>query len=120
MDRTALSGRTVAMLVALGLLLAIVPTIAAGFMMCGVSGCSGGGFGRSTDPGATRLLLVSAGVVAALPVALHALVRRHAGLALASAGLAVLATLVAGLVVGSDLRGCPRDVDAATCHDESR
>ena len=119
MQRTPVSGRVVAARVVLGLLLAVVPTVAAGFVICGVSGCSGGGFGRSTDPSTTRLLLVAAGLVAAAPLALLALVRRSAALALAAVALGVVSTLAAGLVVGSDLRGCPRDVSTSTCLDEA-
>jgi hypothetical protein len=119
MRRTS-SGRTVALLVVLGLVLAIAPTLAAGFTVCGVSGCSGGGFGRSTDPGTTRLLLVVAGVAAALPLAVLAVVRRRAALALAAVGLAVAGTLVAGLVVGADFRGCPRGVSVETCREQAR
>lgn len=118
MRRTS-SGRTVALLVVLGLVLAVAPTLAAGFTVCGVSGCSGGGFGRSTDPGTTQLLLVVAGVVAALPLAVLAVVRRRAGLALLAVGLALASTFVAGLVVGADLRGCPRGASAETCRDEA-
>ena len=120
MDRTPVPGRVVAVVVVLGAVLAVVPTVAAGFTMCGVSGCSGGGFGRSTDPGTTQLLLVAAGVVAALPLTVLAVVRRHAGLGVAAAALAVLATVVAGLLIGSDVHGCPRDVGADACREESR
>ena len=119
MRRTS-SGRTVALLVVLGLVLAVAPTLAAGFTVCGVSGCSGGGFGRSTDPGTTRLLLVSAGVVAALPLAVLAVVRRSAALTLSAVGLAVASTFVAGLVVGADLHGCPRGVSAEACQEQAR
>ncbi|SEC52185.1 hypothetical protein SAMN04489844_2451 [Nocardioides exalbidus] len=114
------SPRVVALLVALGLVLAIVPTLAAGFVMCGVSGCSGGGFGVSTDPGTTRVLLLVAGLVAALPLGVYAASRRSGVLGLATLGLALVSTLVAGLVIGSDFSGCPRTMDAAACHDGSR
>jgi hypothetical protein len=120
MDNAPVSGRAVVLLVALGLVLAVVPTLAAGFVMCGVSGCSGAGFGVSTDPGTTQLLLVVAGIAAGLPLAIGAVVRRQGALALGALGLAVVATLVAGLVIGADPNGCPRELDAATCHDEAR
>lgn len=111
MPRT-FSGRAVTLLVVLGVVLAAAPTLAAGFTLCGVSGCTGGGFGVSTDPGTTRVLLLVAGVVAALPLAIYALVRRSGRLGACAAALAVVATLLAGAVIGSDLRGCPRGVDA--------
>ena len=110
-----LSGRTVALLVVLGVVLAVAPTLAAGFTLCGVSGCSGAGFGRSTDPGTTRVLLVVAGLTAALPLATYAVLRRSGRLGAYALGLAVATTLVAGLSIGSDLRGCPRGLDASTC-----
>jgi hypothetical protein len=112
------SGRVVTALVVLGLVLAAGPALAAGFSICGVSGCSGGGFGRATDPGTTRLLLLATGVVAALPLAIFALVRRSGRLGAYALALAVVATLLAGLVIGSDLRGCPRNVSYETCTEE--
>ena len=33
--------------------------------------------------------------------------------------LAVAPALLAGLVIGSDLRGCPRNVSTETCEEES-
>ena len=114
MSRTS-SGRAVALLVVLGVVLAVAPTLAAGFTLCGVSGCSGGGFGVATDPGTTRAMLVVAGLVAAMPLATYALLRRSGLLAGAALVLAVVTTLLAGAVIGSDLRGCPRDVDDAAC-----
>ena len=111
MSRTS-SGRAVSLL---GVVLAVAPTLAAGFTLCGVSGCSGGGFGVATDPGTTRVMLVVAGLVAALPLGIYALVRRSGRLGAYAAALAVVTTLHAGAVIGSDLRGCPRDVDDAAC-----
>lgn len=110
-----LSGRTVALLVVLGVVLAVAPALAAGFTLCGVSGCSGAGFGVSADPGSTRVLLVVAGLVAALPLAGYALRHRSGRLAAYALALAVATTLVSGLLIGADLRGCPRGVDSATC-----
>jgi hypothetical protein len=120
MERRPTSRRVIWFLVVLGLVLAVVPTFAAGFVMCGVSGCSGGGFGVSTDPRTTQLLLVVAGLAAGLPLAVASLVRRSGALALGALGLAVATTVVAGLVIGVDPSGCPRGLDAATCQDESR
>ena len=106
-------------LVVLGLVLAAGPALAAGFALCGVSGCTGGGFGRATDPGLTLALLVVTGAVAALPLALYALARRSPRLGAYALALAVVATLLTGLVIGSDLRGCPRDVSYETCLEEA-
>ena len=113
------SGRVVAVLVVLGLALAIAPALYAGLAVCGVSGCSGGGFGRATDPGLTLTALVVTGLVAAVPLAIYALVRRSGGLAACALALAVVTTLVTSVLIGSDLRGCPRNVPYDTCIDES-
>lgn len=119
MEPRSVSAPLAAALVVLGLVLAAGPALVAGFSICGVSGCTGGGFGRATDPDLTRVLLLATGVVAGLPLAIYALVRRSARLAAYALALAVLATLLAGLVTGSDLRGCPRNVSDETCLEES-
>lgn len=119
MEPRPTSAPLAAALVLLGLVLAVAPALLAGFAICGISGCSGGGFGRSTDPGLTQLLLLSTGVGAALPLALYALVRRSGRLALLALALAVVAVVLTGFVIGSDLRGCPRNVSHDTCVEES-
>ncbi len=106
--------------IVLGLALACVPAFASWFTICGISGCSGGGFGRSTDPNTTLALLVTTGAVAALPAAVHALVKRSPRLLAGALVLGLVAAFVAGLIVGSDFRGCPRNVERATCLDETR
>lgn len=119
MEPRPVSAPLAAALVVLGLVLAAGPALVAGFAICGVSGCTGGGFGRATDPGLTRLLLLATGVVAALPLAVYALVRRSGRLGAYALALAVVATLLTGLVIGSDLRGCPRNVSSETCLEEA-
>jgi hypothetical protein len=119
MEPRPLSAPLAVALVVLGLVLAAGPALAAGFSLCGVSGCTGGGFGRATDPGLTRLLLLATGVVAALPLAIYALARRSGRLGAYALALAVVATLLTGLVIGSDLRGCPRTVSYETCLEEA-
>ena len=109
-----------AALVVLGMVLAIAPAFLASLAVCGVSGCSGGGFGRSTSPDETRLLLLATGVAAALPLALYAVFRRSIRLLGAAVLVLVLAVVLTGLVIGSDVRGCPRSVSKSTCHEESR
>ena len=90
------------------------------FGMCGVSGCSGGGFGRSTDPGGTRLMLLLAGASLLVALLVRTALRRN----LRGAGYAVVVALVAtvalGAAIGSDWRGCPRSISTATCLAESR
>jgi hypothetical protein len=119
METRSVSAPLAAALVVLGLVLATGPALAAGFSICGVSGCTGGGYGRATDPGLTRILLLVTGVTAGLPLTVYALVRRSVRLGAYAAILAVLATLVTGLVIGSDLRGCPRNVSYETCLEEA-
>lgn len=119
MEPRPASAPLAAALVVLGLVLAAGPALGAGFSICGVSGCTGGGFGRATDPNLTRQLLLVTGVVAAFPLAVYAFVRRSARLGAYALALALLATLLAGLVIGSDLRGCPRNVSYETCLDEA-
>jgi hypothetical protein len=114
MESRPVSAPLVAALVVLGLVLAAGPALVGG-----VSGCTGGGFGRATDPGLTRLLLLATGVVAALPLAIYALARRSGRLGAYALALAVVATLLTGLVIGSDLRGCPRNVSYETCLEEA-
>ncbi|MDF2091621.1 hypothetical protein P0Y31_04645 [Knoellia sp. 3-2P3] len=92
--------------------------LAARFVMCGISGCSGGGFGRVTDPPLTLTLIVAAGVALALPVVLYAVWRRRARLALAAVPAAALGTILVGLVIGADWNGCPRTISTATCQEE--
>jgi hypothetical protein len=106
-------------LLVVGLALAAVVTFIASFAICGISGCSGGGFGRATDPNATLMLLVCAGLVAAAPLAIYALWRRLLWTALFAAAVAIVVSIGSGLLVGADFRGCPRNVDTATCMDEA-
>ena len=119
MDPRPTSAPFAAALIVLGLVLAAAPAFLAFFSICGISGCSGGGFGRSTDPELTQLLLVATGLAAGLPLALYALVRRSGRLVAYALALAVVATLLTGVVIGSDFRGCPRDVSHETCLEES-
>ncbi|HEY0645801.1 MAG TPA: hypothetical protein VGD39_20480 [Nocardioides sp.] len=120
MEPRPISAPLAAALVVLGVVLAVAPAFIARFTICGISGCSGGGFGRSTDPGSTQLWLLATGVVAALPLAAYALIRLSGRLAAWALGLAVAVALLTGLVIGSDLRGCPRNVPHDTCMEESR
>ena len=55
----------------------------------------------------------------AIAGAVYAVVRRSGRLGAYGLTLAVLASLLAGLVIGSDLRGCPRNVSDQTCLEEA-
>ena len=57
--------------------LAIAPAYLSTITICGISGCSGGGFGRSTDPDATLVVLVLTGLVATLPLTVRRDERVH-------------------------------------------
>ena len=122
MDARPVSAPLAAALVVLGVVLAVGPALLAGFAILRASpGCTGGGFGRSTDPDLTRLLLLGTGVVAGLPLALYALVRRSGRLAAYALGLARAGD--APERTRHRLRpprSCPRDVSTETCLDESR
>jgi hypothetical protein len=111
--------KVVAALLVPGLVLAGVLTFAARFTICGVSGCSGGGFGRSTDPTTTLWLLIAAGILAAAPLAGYALWRKSLRLALFAGLMAIVVSIAGGWLIGSDFRGCPRNLDTLTCIDES-
>lgn len=102
-----------------GLVLAGILTFIASFTICGISGCSGGGFGRSTDPNTTLGLLVAAGLLSAAPLAIYALWLKSLKLALVAGLLAIVVGITAGWLIGSDFRGCPRNIDSATCIEES-
>jgi hypothetical protein len=108
----------VTLLSALGLAGGVALALTARFTLCGMFGCSGGGFGRSTDPPLTLTLIVASGVAFAAPLLLYAVWRRRARLAVAFVAAALVATLGVGLVVGSDWRGCPRGISFAACQEE--
>jgi hypothetical protein len=88
--------------------------------ICGISGCSGGGFGRSTDPSGTLTLLAVAGACLAVPLLLYAAWLRRARLAVFAVVAGIAGAVVLGLVIGSDGRGCPRNISYQTCLEESR
>jgi hypothetical protein len=111
--------RIVVALLVPGLVLAGVFTMIASFTICGVSGCSGGGFGRSTDPNTTLGLLVAAGILSAAPLASYALWLKSLRVALFAGLMAIVVSIAAGWLIGSDFRGCPRNVDHAICIEES-
>lgn len=108
----------VVVLSSLCLAAAVLLALGAGFVMCGISGCSGAGFGRSTDPPLTLGLVVASGVALSLPIGLYAAWRRRGRLALAVVPAAVVGAVLVGLVIGADWNGCPRNVSTATCQEE--
>jgi hypothetical protein len=109
----------VALLVVLGLFCALAPALAAGFALCGISGCSGGGFGRATNPPLTLSLLAVSGAVAGLPLLLYAAWCHSARLVAAAVAGALLLTLTVGWAIGANWRGCPRHISHETCLSEN-
>lgn len=84
-----------------------VLVLVTGLVACGVSGCSGGGFGPAFAPRQAQVGLVLAGV-ALVPLALVVLTgqpgRRRT---LGAAGLVVAGSVLAMLVLGLGPNGCP-------------
>jgi hypothetical protein len=108
----------VVVLSALCLAAAVALALVAAFTMCGVSGCSGAGFGRTTDPPTTLGFTAASGVALALPIGVYAAWRRRARLALAVVPAAVVGAVAVGIVIGADWNGCPRSISTATCQEE--
>jgi len=103
---------------ALCLAAAAALALVAAFAMCGISGCGGGGFGRTTDPPMTLGFTIASGVALALPIGVYAAWRRRGRLALAVVPAAVVGAVLVGLVIGADWNGCPRSISTATCQEE--
>ena len=81
--------------------------IVTGFAACGISGCSGGGFGPSYAPREAQAGLVVAGLVV-VPLAWLVLRRlRPARRAAACAGAGVAAAVLAMALLGLGPHGCP-------------
>jgi hypothetical protein len=84
-----------------------VVLVITGFVACGISGCSGGGFGPSFAPRQAQVALLVAGLVL-LPfswLALHRL--RRARRAAASAGVSAAGAVLAMIMTGIGPSGCP-------------
>ncbi len=94
--------------------------ILAWFGMCGISGCSGGGFGRSTDPAGTRQSILLAAGCLLVALLVRAALTRSLRRAAYAVVIALVAAVALGVAIGSDWRGCPRSISHATCLSESR
>lgn len=117
--RRAARGWVVLALVVVGLAGAAAFGLAGLLAICGISGCSGGGFGRATDPQLTLTLIALAGAAVAVPLLLYAVWLRSARMASAAVVAGVLLSLLVGVTIGADWRGCPRSISQATCLEES-
>lgn len=87
--------------------------LAARFELCGLSGCGGGGFGRSYSPRAVLVLLLLSGLAAA---AGHVLGRpaQARGRLVTAAVLLVVVPVLGGVVIGAGPDGYPRSVSPET------
>lgn len=97
-----------------GLVLSALSWGAAGFMLCGLSGCGGGGFGRSYAPREVQVLLLASGVVAAFVPAVTACVTRSRTTLAVAGALLVAVPVIGGLVIGARPDGYPRSVPTET------
>lgn len=81
---------------------------ATGFVACGISGCSGGGFGPAFAPRQAQVGLLLAGA-SLVPLALVGLRRRRPWQRAAGAvGIGVVGSVLAMLVLGLGPNGCPQ------------
>jgi len=91
-----------------------VVVVVTGFVACGVSGCSGGGFGPSFAPLQAQVGLLAAGV-SLLPLALLGLRGRRRRYQVAGAAAAFGAgSVLAMIVLGLGPNGCPWGQSRAT------
>ena len=110
--------RTYVALAVAGLVVAALLWVVADFLLCGVSGCSGGGFGRSYAPRAVQATLLLSGIAAAAAPAAAGRSggsRRLLGVAVI---LFVAVAVVGGIVIGAGVDGYPRSVPRATIEQE--
>jgi hypothetical protein len=87
--------------------------LAARFELCGLSGCGGGGFGRSYSPRAVLVLLLLSGLAAAAGHVLGRPPRAPQRLA-AAALLMVVVPVLGGVLIGARPDGYPRSVSPET------
>lgn len=94
-----------------------VVVVVTGFLACGISGCSGGGFGPSFEPFQAQVGLLVAGLCLA-PLALLSLRRRRRTYQVAGAAAVVAAgSVLAMIVLGLGPNGCPWGQARATAGD---
>ena len=98
----------------------VAVVLVTGFVACGLSGCSGAGFGASFSPALAQVGLVSAGVVM-VPFALVVLAGRLSLRGLAVGGAVGLCggSVLAMVVLGLGPNGCPVGQSRATVSSEA-
>ena len=105
--------RVAGAVIASGLMFA-AGVLASGFVLCGISGCSGGGYGPAYSPGLTQLLLLATGFTV-LPAVLACTSRLSRDVTVAVALPAVVATSALALhLIGAGFNGCPAGMLRAT------
>jgi|EndMetStandDraft_4_1072995.scaffolds.fasta_scaffold343737_3 hypothetical protein len=90
-----------------GVLGALAYWVGASISLCGISGCSGGGFGVSYDPEGTLYALVVSGIIASLPGFIASIHLKSWRWLIAAFVLLVGMPIAGSLVVGVDLSGYP-------------
>jgi hypothetical protein len=97
----------------------VVALFVTGFLACGLSGCSGGGFGPSFSPGQAQVGLLVTGACLA-PVAVLGLGGRGLGRRVAVGAAATLAgSVLAMAVLDLGPHGCPLGQSRATADAEA-
>lgn len=81
--------------------------LTASMTLCGISGCTGGGFGVTYDPEATLWSLAFSGIIAAIPAFIASInLRSPIWLAIGIA-LLIIMPVTGSLIIGTDLSGYP-------------
>ncbi|MNQ98234.1 hypothetical protein D3C85_1139160 [compost metagenome] len=97
-----------AILIIPGLFFAYMYWFNAGMSLCGISGCSGGGFGVSYDPQATQDALINSGIVAAIGPLIVFFISKFKGQWIIITFLTlVLVPIIGGMYIGAGFDGYP-------------
>lgn len=110
---TLLTRRSVAG-TAVGVAMVAASWVAARFELCGLSGCGGGGFGRSYSPQTVIALLLLSGAGAAAVLLRFSRSARSRRVLSAASALLVLVPIAGAAVVGARPDGYPRSVSPET------
>lgn len=90
------------------LYIAFIYFIAASMSLCGVSGCSGGGYGVSYDPGGTQMYaLIGGAVTAVAPFVMFLVSKYNRRWLVATVVCLVLVPVLILLLIGAGLDGYP-------------
>ena len=82
--------------------------VVAGLSLCGISGCSGGGYGVNYDPTSVQLALIASGVAGAVAPAVIFFISKYKWWWLVIAIVTFFAVpLIGALLIGAGLDGYP-------------